>query len=55
MDSATAAVFYSETVLSLTPILIKSVPTTLSTQVLVRFLVYPLAALIVGGATAQLP
>jgi drug/metabolite transporter (DMT)-like permease len=51
MDSATAAVFYSETVLSLTPILIKSVPTTLSTQVLVRFLVYPLAALIVGGAT----
>jgi drug/metabolite transporter (DMT)-like permease len=51
MDSATAAVFYSETVLSLTPILIKSVPTTLSTQVLVRFLVYPLAALLVGGTT----
>jgi drug/metabolite transporter (DMT)-like permease len=51
MDSATAAVFYSETVLSLTPILIKAVPTTLSTQVLVRFLIYPLAALIVGGAT----
>lgn len=51
MDSATAAVFYSETVLSLTPILIKSVPTTLSTQVLVRFLIYPLAALLVGGTT----
>ncbi len=51
MDSATAAVFYSETVLSLTPILIKSVPTTLSTQVLVRFLIYPLAALLIGGTT----
>lgn len=51
MDSATAAVFYSETVLSLTPILIKTVPTTLSTQVLVRFLIYPIAALLIGGTT----
>jgi drug/metabolite transporter (DMT)-like permease len=47
--AATAAVFYSETVLSLYPILIKSVTTNLSTQVLARFLVYPIAALIVGG------
>ncbi len=46
---ATAAVFYAETVLSLTPILIKLVPTTLTTQTLSRFLVYPLAALLVGG------
>ncbi len=49
--AATAAVFYSETVLSLYPILIKSVTTNLSTQVLARFLVYPIAALIVGGLT----
>lgn len=48
-SAATAAVFYSETVLSLYPILIKSVTTNLSTQVLARFLVYPIAALIVGG------
>ncbi len=48
--SATAAVFFSESVLSLTPILIKKVPTTLNTQTLARFLVYPLAALIVSGA-----
>jgi drug/metabolite transporter (DMT)-like permease len=47
--AATAAVFYAETVLSLTPILIKLVPTTLTTQTLSRFLVYPLAALVVGG------
>jgi drug/metabolite transporter (DMT)-like permease len=47
--AATAAVFYSETVLSLYPILIKSVTTNLSTQVLARFIVYPIAALIVGG------
>lgn len=47
--AATAAVFYAETVLSLTPILIKLVPTNLSTQTLSRFLIYPLAALLVGG------
>ena len=49
MSSATAAVFFSETVLSLYPILIKKVPTNLNTQTLARFLIYPLAALIVGG------
>ncbi len=49
MSKATAAVFFSETVLSLYPILIKKVPTNLDTQTLARFLIYPLAALIVGG------
>ncbi len=47
--SATAAVFFSETVLSLYPILIKKIPTNLDTQTLSRFLIYPIAALIVGG------
>ncbi len=51
MASATAAVFFSETVLSLYPILIKKVPTNLDTQTLARFLIYPIAALIVGGFT----
>ena len=46
---STAAVFFSETVLSLYPILIKVVPTNLGTQTLARFLIYPLAALLVGG------
>ncbi len=49
--TATAAVFFSETVLSLYPILIKKVPTNLDTQTLARFLIYPIAALIVGGFT----
>ncbi len=49
MSAPTAAVFFSETVLSLYPILIKKIPTNLNTQTLSRFLVYPLAALIVGG------
>jgi drug/metabolite transporter (DMT)-like permease len=49
MLSPTAAVLFSETVLSLYPILIKSVPTNLTTQTLARFLIYPLAALLVGG------
>ncbi len=49
MASATAAVFFSETVLSLYPILIKKIPTNLDTQTLARFLIYPIAALIVGG------
>lgn len=49
MSTATAAVFFSETVLSLYPILIKKVPTNLDTQTLARFLIYPVAALIVGG------
>jgi drug/metabolite transporter (DMT)-like permease len=45
----TAAVFFSETVLSLYPILIKKVTTNINTQTLSRFLIYPLAALIIGG------
>lgn len=45
----TAAVFFSETVLSLYPILIKKVTTNINTQTLARFLIYPIAALIVGG------
>lgn len=45
----TAAVFFSETVLSLYPILIKKVTTNINTQTLARFMIYPLAALIVGG------
>ena len=49
MFGSTAAVFFSETVLSLYPILIKAVPTNLGTQTLARFLIYPLAALLVGG------
>jgi drug/metabolite transporter (DMT)-like permease len=49
MSQASAAVFFSETVLSLYPILIKKVPTNLNTQTLARFLIYPLAALVVGG------
>lgn len=49
MIGSTAAVFFSETVLSLYPILIKAVPTNLGTQTLARFLIYPLAALLVGG------
>lgn len=49
MLSPVAAVFYAETVLSLTPILIKLVPTNLTTQTLARFLVYPVAAIAVGG------
>ncbi len=49
MSAPTAAVFFSETVLSLYPILIKKIPTNLNTQTLSRFLIYPIAALIVGG------
>lgn len=49
MIGSTAAVFFSETVLSLYPILIKAVPTNLSTQIVARFLIYPLAALAIGG------
>lgn len=49
MPGPVAAVFYAETVLSLTPILIKLVPTNLTTQTLARFLIYPIAALAVGG------
>jgi drug/metabolite transporter (DMT)-like permease len=42
------SVLYSEIVLSLYPQLIKTVPTTLFTQTLARFLIFPLLALITG-------
>lgn len=44
----TSAVLYSELVLSLYPILIKSVNTNIFTQVLARFLVFPVLALTFG-------
>ncbi len=45
----TAAVLYSEIILSLYPILIKSVSTNLFTQTFARFLVFPALALAAGG------
>lgn len=45
----TSAVLYSELVLSLYPILIKSVNTNIFTQVLARFLVFPALALTFGS------
>lgn len=45
----TAAVMYSEIILSLYPILIKSVSTNLFTQTFARFLVFPILALAAGG------
>jgi len=46
----TVAVLYSELVLSLYPILIKSVNTNIFTQILARFLVFPALALAFGSA-----
>jgi drug/metabolite transporter (DMT)-like permease len=46
----TLAVLYSELVLSLYPILIKSVNTNIFTQVLARFLVFPALALAFGSS-----
>lgn len=46
----TLAVLYSELVLSLYPILIKSVNTNIFTQILARFLVFPALALAFGSA-----
>ena len=46
----TLAILYSELVLSLYPILIKSVNTNIFTQILARFLVFPALALAFGSA-----
>lgn len=46
----TLGVLYSELILSLYPILIKSVPTTLFSQYFVRFLVFPVLGLLLGGS-----
>ena len=46
----TLAVLYSELVLSLYPILIKSVHTNIFTQILARFIVFPALALAFGSA-----
>ena len=47
----TAAVLYGELVLSLYPILIKTVPTNIFTQILARFIAFPVLALAFGSAT----
>ena len=44
----TLAVLYSELVLSLYPILIKTVNTNIYTQILARFMVFPALALTFG-------
>lgn len=49
MLNPTLSVLLSESILSLYPILIKIVPTNLYTQILTRFFMYPLSALLVGG------
>ena len=49
IPNPTLAVLYSELVLSLYPILIKSVNTNIFTQVLARFLVFPALALTFGS------
>lgn len=46
----TVAVLYSELVLSLYPILVKSVHTNIFTQILARFIVFPALALAFGSA-----
>jgi DME family drug/metabolite transporter len=49
MFNPTLSVLFSESILSLYPILIKVVPTNLYTQILTRFFMYPLSALLIGG------
>ncbi len=49
IPNPTVAILYSELVLSLYPILIKSVNTNIFTQVLARFLVFPTLALTFGS------
>ena len=51
MRNPTLSILYSELVLSLYPILIKSVNTNIFTQVLARFLVFPALALTFGSTT----
>jgi drug/metabolite transporter (DMT)-like permease len=46
---ATAGVIYSELILSLYPILIQGIDTSLFTQYVSRFLIYPLCAILIGG------
>ena len=50
VPNPTLAVLYSELVLSLYPILIKSVNTNIFTQILARFLVFPALALAFGSS-----
>jgi drug/metabolite transporter (DMT)-like permease len=50
VPNPTLAVLYSELVLSLYPILIKNVNTNIFTQILARFLVFPVLALAFGSA-----
>jgi drug/metabolite transporter (DMT)-like permease len=47
----TLSVLYSELVLSLYPILIKTVPTNLFTQILSRFIVFPTLAILFGSSS----
>lgn len=49
LSNPTLAVLYSESVLSLYPILIKTVNTNIFTQILARFLVFPVLALVFGS------
>jgi drug/metabolite transporter (DMT)-like permease len=51
IPNPTLAILYSELVLSLYPILIKSVNTNIFTQVLARFLVFPTLAITFGSTT----
>lgn len=51
MHNPTLSILYSELVLSLYPILIKSVNTNIFTQVLARFIVFPALALTFGSTT----
>ena len=47
----TIAILYSELVLSLYPLLIKTVNTNIFTQILARFIAFPALALAFGSAT----
>lgn len=49
IPSPTLSVFYSELILSLYPILIKTVNTNIFTQILARFIVFPVLALTFGS------
>lgn len=51
VPNPTLAVLYSELVLSLYPILIKTVNTNLFTQILSRFIVFPTLAIVFGSTT----
>jgi drug/metabolite transporter (DMT)-like permease len=51
MLDPTLSVLFSESVLSLYPILIKSYSTNLYTQTLIRFLMYSFSATLIGGLT----